>query len=1086
MMSVSPGMSAGQAGGYFSREDYYLKGADQGEHSRWFGKGAESLQLAGQVREEEFRALCAGRDPASGERIVAPKLVRDHKTGELVEIRRAGNDCTFSPPKSVSILYAAGAEGIKEAHDAAVAAVLSHVEERYSCYRCHGEVVRGEMVAAVFDHATSRSLDPQLHSHVFIVNAVRTAEGEWKGNRNRTLFQDQKLLGRLYRQELVHQLELSGYGIVFTSRSKMFFEVAGVDTQLIEHFSSRRKAIEQQVKLWSEEGKFPGVPHARLYEMAALETRDPKREVTRQDVVEAFENGFNRCGTTSLEVKEKHELSRGGQVSPQYSAREVMGLAADRLVEREAVLERARLLDRAVEISGGGHGLEELNRALDQGAFEVVSLGRDGRGREYYTTSEMQRLEARNLEAVRTLPGFRSVTTYSEVEGYLRHQEETDGIRLSVGQKAQVMNELIGSRSVSVVEGKAGTGKTLASQVIEGFNREVLEPQGKEHCSFNVAYTAKAAEEMEKACGRPGITVDAFLNARARGEVRLQRQDESRPMLVVGDERVGLSRGTQVVLRVDEAGMLGARQAGLLLDTVRELQGEGVEVKLQLIGDPRQMPAIAAGDLFRQVLRLGESGAADVAHLDEIRRQRDPGLLEIAKGLNREDRLPGENAREALNTLKETGRVIEREGREELLVEAVKEYRVQSARLSPDAEKALQGERQSVLLVAATNADREALNRAIRESRVAAGEIGEGKSFTVLVPAATGVTADSYREGEVVVFSGYRGEDGRMQRWGARLNTVGTVTGIDPEGNRVEVSYSFKGKARNGEETVRNVTKKLPAAEMSGRVTVYREEERKFAPGDRVVTLKNDRELKVRNGSLGVVHRFDETGQPVVRFEAGEVTLDLARYRHVDHAYAVTLHKSQGSTVEHAILFAPVRPGGEKSEAPGEGYARASYNALNVAVTRARYGATVCTNSLADLAREVERVEVKTSTLDPFPHAEKSSPAVAGAGTVQAERNVPEAGFPPPLPADTTLVSLNRTGELSSPQQVSATAEPTVPARERFDRGAKFSECLDALARAGAPRAPEPLVPKVVRPVIPVKTIETVKSIPVKGMDIDI
>ena len=291
MMSVSPGMSAGQAGGYFSREDYYLKGADQGEHSRWLGKGAESLKLSGQIREEEFRALCEGRDPASGERLVAPKLVRDQKTGELVEIRRAGNDCTFSAPKSVSILYAAGAEGIKEAHDAAVAAVLSHTEERYSFYRCHGEVVRGEMVAAVFDHATSRSLDPQLHSHVFVVNAVRTDDGSWRGNRNRTLFQDQKLLGRLYRQELMHELELSGYRAVFTSRSKMFFEVEGVDPRLIEHFSSRRKAIERQVRLWNEEGKFPGVAHARLYEMAALETRDPKREVSRPDVVEAFEKG---------------------------------------------------------------------------------------------------------------------------------------------------------------------------------------------------------------------------------------------------------------------------------------------------------------------------------------------------------------------------------------------------------------------------------------------------------------------------------------------------------------------------------------------------------------------------------------------------------------------------------------------------------------------------------------------------------------------------------------------------------------------------------------------------------------------------
>ncbi|HBG04061.1 MAG: hypothetical protein A2075_09000 [Geobacteraceae bacterium GWC2_58_44] len=39
----------------------------------------------------EFRGLCAGKHPATGERIVAPKLVRDRKTGKLVEVHRAGN-----------------------------------------------------------------------------------------------------------------------------------------------------------------------------------------------------------------------------------------------------------------------------------------------------------------------------------------------------------------------------------------------------------------------------------------------------------------------------------------------------------------------------------------------------------------------------------------------------------------------------------------------------------------------------------------------------------------------------------------------------------------------------------------------------------------------------------------------------------------------------------------------------------------------------------------------------------------------------------------------------------------------------------
>jgi len=299
MLSVSRGMSAGQAGGYFSREDYYLKGEELESCSRWHGKGADSLGIAGAVREEEFRALCAGRDPATGERIVAPRLSRDKKTGELIERHRAGNDGNFSAPKTVSIGYVAGVAGIKEAHDAALASVLGHMEEHYALYRSPDGIRNGKLVAASFDHATSRNLDPQLHSHVFFLNAVQVEDGSWKANWNRPLFQDQKSLGLLYRQELAHELAERGFGIVITDRSQMFIELKGVDPRLVEHFSSRRAAIESQIALWKSEGKFLGVPHAKLYEMAALETRDPKREVAREEVVKTFERGFESCGTST-------------------------------------------------------------------------------------------------------------------------------------------------------------------------------------------------------------------------------------------------------------------------------------------------------------------------------------------------------------------------------------------------------------------------------------------------------------------------------------------------------------------------------------------------------------------------------------------------------------------------------------------------------------------------------------------------------------------------------------------------------------------------------------------------------------------
>jgi conjugative relaxase-like TrwC/TraI family protein len=66
---------------------------------------------------------------------------------------------------------------VKEAHDAAVVSVVRHMEDHYSLYRSPEGKLNGKIVVAKFDHATSRNIDPQLHSHCFILNDVLTPEG---------------------------------------------------------------------------------------------------------------------------------------------------------------------------------------------------------------------------------------------------------------------------------------------------------------------------------------------------------------------------------------------------------------------------------------------------------------------------------------------------------------------------------------------------------------------------------------------------------------------------------------------------------------------------------------------------------------------------------------------------------------------------------------------------------------------------------------------------------------------------------------------------------------------------------------------
>jgi Ti-type conjugative transfer relaxase TraA len=85
--------------------------------------------------------------------------------------------------------------------------------------------------------------------------------------------------------------------------------------------------------------------------------------------------------------------------------------------------------------------------------------------------------------------------------------------------------------------------------------------------------------------------------------------------------------------------------------------------------------------------------------------------------------------------------------------------------------------------------------------------------------------------------------------------------------------------------------------------------ERRFASGDRLVFLENDRTLGVKNGMLGTVERAEEGGLRVRldtegRLPGRVVTIDAQQYRAVDHGYATTIHKSQGATVDRAFVLA--------------------------------------------------------------------------------------------------------------------------------------------------------------------------------------
>ena len=120
-------------------------------------------------------------------------------------------DLTFSAPKSVSVLYALGdarvVAAVEAAHTAAVVQSVASLSPRIAYTRtghAGAAVVDAEGVLGIrYRHRTSRALDPQLHDHVLIANAVRTvSDGEWRTLDARGLYRQAKAAGVEYQTYL--------------------------------------------------------------------------------------------------------------------------------------------------------------------------------------------------------------------------------------------------------------------------------------------------------------------------------------------------------------------------------------------------------------------------------------------------------------------------------------------------------------------------------------------------------------------------------------------------------------------------------------------------------------------------------------------------------------------------------------------------------------------------------------------------------------------------------------------------------------------------------------------------------------------
>jgi conjugative relaxase-like TrwC/TraI family protein len=904
----------GRAASYYEdgADDYY---AGEGEASAWQGKGAEALGLAGAVESGRFRELLAGRVTPDGSSSRSATRQDAHS--------RIGIDLTFSAPKSVSLQALIGGDvRIVQAHDRAVERAIAAAEERAQARkkvngRSHVEDTKN-LVVAKFRHETSRERDPQLHTHALVLNLTRRSDGEWRALRNDEIVKTTKYLGAVYRAELA--AELQGIGYALRQGREGMFEFAHVERAQLEAFSRRAKQIEKRME---EEGLTPETATSAEKQRVKLATRPRKVSADRKALFADWQDRAREVGVDFTRRSRAFGAGErgGGPGDPATAAhataegaRRSLRFAIAHLTERQAIVEERELLDVALKHAVGRATLRDIRCEVERLSTTGYLIAESplyrpadapgsvpGQPRTAWVRAQVVRGETReqaragvdeDIARGRLVPVERRYTTQTALEREKRILRiENDG-RGALQPVAATENVRVRLTATDLTD-----GQRAAVELVTTTPNRVIGVQG-------YAGTGKShmLDEAKKLAEEHGYRVVAL--APCAAQVRALRdlgvEAKTLASFLAAREK---ALDEKTILVIDEAGTAPARQMEQALKLA-----EKSNARVVLLGDTRQTKAIEAGRPFEQLQAAGMPTAV----MDQIQRQKDPALRQAV----------------ALAARGETEASLSRltELRE------VRDDHERRRAIAADYARLPEPERARTIVVAGTNEAQREINRVVREDL---GLAGRGQEFPTLVrrdtTQAERAFSKNYSPGDVIQ------PERDYPKPGLSRGALYEVMENGP-GNRLTVRGENGAVVEFSPMTCR-------------RISVYEPERVELAPGDRVRITRNDAELDLANGDRFTVAAVSPTS---VTLTDGRRTVELPTGRplHLDHAYASTVHSSQGVTAERVLIDAATRS------------RTTSQEVYYVAISRAQREACIYTDDLARLPAAISREHAKHAALD--------------------------------------------------------------------------------------------------------------------------
>jgi conjugative relaxase-like TrwC/TraI family protein len=942
LANVSPGHGAT----YYKTENYYLK-ADATAYSKWAGVGAERNGLSGAVEHHTFTQLLAGTHPTI-------------EVGGTKANRRAGVDMTFSAPKSASIqALVFGDTRLVEAHRRAVDEALRFAEANYALYRDGPKEARVKvkgtgLLVAQFEHDTSRLKDPQLHTHNVVLNRVITRDGEVKALCADEIYTNSVLIGMIYQNSLARQVKDLGYGVKQGPRGT--FEIEGFSPEALTTFSKRKEQISSHAP--------DSYRHTR--ELVLKDRKAKEGPQLREDLMDGWEAEAKAVGVAPLTPSKSPVRERP------LTLEKVMDDALALASLRRADFKREDVIRGALEIGLGRFYLKAIEQFFDEAVGTTILRTSGGKSETFTSLAAVERdRHTRRMVEVgkESVPPLASreeiesritrlrVLDRTSAEGALTR---SDALRLELGAntprfdskreafvqalaegKRLSLSEITEARVALLedlndrpkAERKEVKTKMAVASVLAPLERAFLAPTAGQQDAIEktlssndqvviwqgVAGAGKtfSMRQIVEEARKAGVEVSGFApSAAAAIQLQTEAGIEANTLQSHLLKRERRDEKTKLWI-VDEAGMVSAADMNALL-----LKAMDAHARVLLVGDTRQLSPVDAGNPFADLQR---NTTTTLAILDESLRQKAPDLQKAVAHMNK-----GE-MEEAIQVLEKDVQTLR--GKSDRIQAAAREY------LEAGGES-----RDDVLLLTRTNESRADLTQRVREELKRQGHLGNAvviETFErVDLPEPKQAHASSYLEGSLLV------PTRKYRSLGLEKDASYEIENVDTTRNTLTV-------CKEGKPVVIDLAK-------TGRFTTYMKSTIEVAEGDRMIWNRNVKARDQVNNRGFVIETVTNEGI-TIRTDSNEtLTLSRKERHHMEHAWALTVYKSQGRTTRNVVLYSDAAAGARD---------------LLVATTRATSGVRIFASSKEEVKASATRIEKKTIAADLVPAKHVEAPA---------------------------------------------------------------------------------------------------------------